>query len=86
MEADGHHVGWQVSIYPPEPATVPVDLAATYPDVDSCTRLASVTHHSAHAELLPDLIELALRGRRRHEHHTFAVNGTHSVRLGIDHY
>ncbi len=94
-EADGYYVGWQVSIYPPDPASAPVDLAATLcegsifsaiPDVDSCTRLASVTHHTAAAEQLPDLIGLALSGYRRHEHHQFALDGTHTVRLGIDHY
>lgn len=94
-EADGHYVGWQVSIYPPDPASAPVDLAATLcegsifsaiPDVDSCTRLASVTHHTAAAEQLPDLIGLALSGYRRHEHHQFALDGTHTVRLGIEHY
>lgn len=95
IEADGDHVGWQVSIYPPDPDTVPMDLTATVPggstalaipDVDSCTRLASVTHHTATAEQLPDLIELALRGYRRHEHHQFALDGTHTVRFGIEHY
>jgi hypothetical protein len=95
IEADGDYVGWQVSIYPPEPGTGAMDLTATVPgastvpavpEVDSCTRLASVTHHTATAEQLPDLIELALRGYRRHEHHQFALDGTHTVRLGIEHY
>ncbi|NTY62617.1 hypothetical protein [Mycolicibacterium sphagni] len=94
-EADGHYVGWQVSIYPPDPDALPVDLTATVPggstvpaipDVDSCTRLASVTHHTATADQLPDLIELALRGYRRHEQHTFHRDGTHTVSVGIDHY
>ncbi|MFL0286880.1 hypothetical protein ACJH6J_23935 [Mycobacterium sp. SMC-18] len=29
---------------------------------------------------------LALRARRCHEHHIFAIDGTHSVRVGIDRY
>ncbi|GAA2429254.1 hypothetical protein [Mycolicibacterium llatzerense] len=94
-EADGRHIGWQVSIYPPEAGAPPLDLSAAdtvastapaVPEVDSCTRLASVTHHTAPAEQLPDLIGLALRGRRRHEHHLFDADGTYTVRLGIDHY
>lgn len=94
-EADGQFVGWQVSIYPPDSErdlldveqTDPADTTAAEPaDVDSCTRLASVTHHSATADQLPDLIELALRSRRRHEQHTFHRDGTHTVSVGIEHY
>lgn len=93
-EADGSPIGWQVSIYPPDTAGAPLDITATDldhttvaapADVDSCTRLASVTHHTATADQLPELIELALRGRRRHEHHEFRADGTHAVHIGIEH-
>ena len=95
IEADGHHVGWQVSIYPPETQDCGLDIAQAAPhgqcapsavDVDSCTPLASVIHQRATTDQLPELIELALRARRRHEHHIFALDGTHTVRAGIDRY
>lgn len=94
-EADGEFVGWQVSIYPPDSERGPLDVAQTDPadttapepvDADSCTRLASVTHHSATADQLPDLIELALRSRRHHEHHAFHLDGSHTISFGIEHY
>lgn len=95
IEADGDVVGWQVSIYPPDTERGPLDVEQADPDgpaatetvdANSCTRLTSVTHHSATAEQLPELIGLALRGRRRHEHHEFHCDGTHTVSLGIDRY
>lgn len=94
-EADGDRIGWQVSIYPPDTEDTGLDIAQADPDgqaaptvvdVDSCTRLASVIHHRATADQLPELIELALHARRHHEHHVFHLDGTHTVSLGIDHY
>jgi hypothetical protein len=79
LEQDGITIGWHVGIY--------ANQSADYGDEpDSCTRLAGVEHHSATAQQLPDLIELALRGRARHEQHTFKADQPHKVEYGIRTY
>lgn len=96
MEAAREDVGWQISISPAAILSAPLDIAQASPDVhspspvaveaDSGTRLASVTHHTATAEQIPELIDLSLRARACHEHHGLARDGSHTLRVGIEHY
>ena len=79
LEKDGITVGWHVGIY-----ANATDVGGDGPD--SCTGLAGVEHCSATAGQLPDLIELALRGRARHEQHQFLRDKPHSVKYGIEYY
>jgi hypothetical protein len=79
LEKDGITVGWHVGIYANQ-------ITEHGDDIDSCTRLAGVEHASATDEQLPDLIELALSGRARHEQHKFSADAPHSVEYGIRTY
>ncbi|MEW2484485.1 hypothetical protein AB0876_33340 [Mycobacterium sp. NPDC049093] len=75
LEADHVHVGWHVAIYPTDTRTAAADPFVW---------LASVTHETATAGQLPDLVATALRSLPRHEqHHTDAV-GRHRISVGID--
>lgn len=77
LEAHNVYVGWHVAIHPTDPRT----LAA-----DPFVWLASVTHESATAGQLPDLVATALRSLARHEQHHIDVEGRHQVSVGIDHW
>lgn len=48
--------------------------------------LASVTHETATAGQLPDLVATALRSLARHEQHHTDADGRHQVSVGIDHW
>ncbi|MBN3458369.1 hypothetical protein JNN96_30475 [Mycobacterium sp. DSM 3803] len=75
LEAAGVTLGWHIAIFP----TNPVDPARP----DHFTWLASVTHESALAHQLPDLVENALRALPRHEQHHIDRDGNHHVSAGI---
>lgn len=78
LEAAGVTLGWHIAIYP----TNPVDPARP----DHFTWLASVTHESALAHQLPDLVENALRALPRHEQHHIDRDGNHHISAGITHW
>ncbi|OBB17031.1 hypothetical protein A5761_11285 [Mycolicibacterium setense] len=77
LEAHDVHVGWYVAIYPTDAHT----LAA-----DPFVWLASVTHETATASQLPDLVATALRSLARHEQHHIDADGRHQVSVGINHW
>lgn len=75
LEAAGVTLGWHLAIYPTNPA----DPARP----DHFTWLASVTHESALAHQLPELVENALRALPRHEQHHIDRDGNHHISAGI---
>ncbi|WP_396911622.1 hypothetical protein [Mycolicibacterium sp.] len=77
LEARDVHVGWHIAIYPTD-----IRTAAADPFV----WLASVTHETATAGQLPDLVATALRSLARHEQHHTDAQGRHHVSVGVDHW
>lgn len=77
LEAHDVHVGWHVAIYPTNTLTGTADCFVW---------LASVTHETATAGQLPDLVATALRSLARHEQHHIDAEGRHQVSVGIDHW
>ncbi|ETZ57019.1 hypothetical protein L841_3157 [Mycobacterium sp. MAC_080597_8934] len=77
LEAHDVHVGWHIAIYPTD-----IRTAAADPFV----WLASVTHETATAGQLPDLVATALRSLARHEQHHTDAQGRHQVSVGVDHW
>lgn len=76
LEAKGINVGWHIAVYPN-------DASADTASPDPFTWLASVTHETALAHQLPDLVETALRALTRHEQHHVDPEGNHHVSAGI---
>ncbi|WP_131830838.1 hypothetical protein [Mycobacteroides abscessus] len=77
LEARDVHVGWHVAIYPTETRTAAADPFVW---------LASVTHETATAGQLPDLVATALRSLARHEQHHTDADGRHLISVGIDYW
>ncbi|MBX8687873.1 hypothetical protein A5722_31270 [Mycobacterium vulneris] len=77
LEAHGVHVGWHIAIYPTDTRTA---------TADPFVWLASVTHETATAGQLPDLVATTLRSLARHEQHHIDAAGRHQVSVGIDHW
>lgn len=75
LEAHNVHVGWHVAIYPTNTLTGAADCFVW---------LASVTHETATAGQLPDLVATALGSLARHEQHHIDGEGQHRVSVGID--
>jgi len=75
-EAAGAPVGWFIGIYCPAGDTPPWS--------HDSWRVASVSHRTATADELPDLIDLALRGITAAAHHVYDAHGAHTVTHGID--
>ncbi|MGY1994362.1 hypothetical protein [Mycolicibacterium fortuitum] len=77
FEARDVHVGWHIAIYPTDAHTLVADPFVW---------LASVTHETATAGQLPDLVAAALRSVAHHEQHHTDADGRHRVSVGIDHW
>ncbi len=75
-EAAGDPVGWFIGVYAPAGDTPAWS--------DDHWRVASVSHRTATAEQLPDLIELALRSITEAAHHDYDDQGVHTVAYGVD--
>ena len=71
------HAGWHVAIYPTDTRTAAADPFVW---------LASVSHETATADQLPDLVAIALRSLARHEQHHTDADGRHQIRVGIEHW
>ncbi|MEB3023041.1 MULTISPECIES: hypothetical protein [Mycolicibacter] len=76
LEAEGVTVGYNVSLYPTDPADPQ--------SVDGQTVLASVRHQTATATMLPQLVAQALAGLSGNEHHNYDAAGVHTVTTGIE--
>lgn len=76
LEASGINLGWHIAVYPNDPSADPASP-------DPFTWLASVTHETARAHQLPDLVETALRALPRHEQHHIEADGNHHISAGI---
>lgn len=77
LETHNVHVGWHIAIYPTDTRTAAADPSVWF---------ASVTHETATAGQLPDLVATALRSLPRHEQHHIDADGRHQVSVGIDHW
>ena len=76
LESEGIAIGYNVSLYPSDPA---------HPDwVDGQTILASVRHQTASATMLPQLVAQALASLGGNEHHNYDAAGVHTLTTGID--
>lgn len=75
LEAHDVRVGWHVAIYPTDTRTAAADPFVW---------LASVSHETATAGQLPDLVAAALRSLARHEQHHTDADGRHQIRVGIE--
>ncbi|MCH2221073.1 MAG: hypothetical protein MK097_12245 [Dechloromonas sp.] len=77
LETHDVHVGWHIAIYPTDTRTA---------KADPFVWLASVTHETATAGQLPDLVAIALRSLARHEQHHIDADSRHQVSVGIDYW
>lgn len=77
LETRNVHVGWHIAIYPTDTRTA---------TADPFVWLASVTHETATAGQLPDLVATALRSLACHEQHHTDADGRHQVSVGIEHW